>query len=72
MKWDILKQGRYYKVGQVLQSGTTFVSKWETITKIVHYRWQMREIGEGNRFLQLTPIFTLDLLSNRHFIPRNS
>ena len=28
MKWDSFKQCRYYKVGQVLQSGVTFVTKW--------------------------------------------
>ena len=27
MEWDSLKQGRYYKVGQVLKSGATFVTK---------------------------------------------
>ena len=67
MKWDSLKQGRYYKVGQVLQSGATFVTKWDNYYKGSAVR-QMRQRGEGNIFWQLTP----DLPSDRHFTPMNS
>ena len=28
MKCDSFKQGRYYKMGQVLQNGATFFTKW--------------------------------------------
>ena len=52
----IIKWGRYYKAGQLLlQSGAI-------ITKVVQYRRQLRQTGEGNRFWQLTPILTPELL----------
>ena len=62
----IIKWGRYYKAGKhFLQSGAI-------ITKVVQYRRQLRQTGEGNRFSQLTPILIPELLSERHFTPRNS
>ena len=48
--------GQYYKAGKhFLQSGAI-------ITKVVQYRRQLRQKGEGNRFWELTPILTLELL----------
>ena len=66
IKWDSLKQGRHYKLGQVLKSGTRFFKKWGNNYKVMQYRRQMRETGESSRFQQLTPLFT------QHFTPRNS
>ena len=40
------------KVGQVLQSGATFITKQGNYYKVVQYRKQMRE-REGNRLWQL-------------------
>ena len=62
----IIKCGRYYKAGQLLLQSRAI------ITKVVQYRRQLRQTGEGNRFPQLTPILTPELLSDRHFTPRNS
>ena len=56
----------YYKLEQLLLQGGAI------ITKVVKYRRQMRQTGEGNRFWQLTPLFTSELFSDRQFTPRNS
>ena len=47
----ITKRGKWYnKIGQVLQSGATFITKRFNHYKEVQYRRQMRERGKGNRF----------------------
>ena len=62
----IIKLGRYYEAGQLLlQIGAI-------ITKVVQHRRQLRQKGLGNRFSQLTPILTPELLSDRHFTASNS
>ena len=65
IKWDSLKLG-ITNWDRVLQSGTTFISKWGNNYKVMQYRRKMGETGESNRFLQLAPLFT------QHFTPRNS
>ena len=67
---------RHYKVGQlkeqVLQTRTgitkqgNFYLKVGNNYKVMQYRRQMEETGEGNRFWQLTPLFT------QHFTPKIS
>ena len=55
-KAGIIKWGRYYKAGKhFLQSGVI-------ITKEVLHRRQLRQTGDGNRFWELTPILTPELL----------
>ena len=49
----------------LLQSGAI-------ITKVVQYRGQLRQTLEGNRLSQITPILISELLSDKHFTPRNS
>ena len=66
IKWDSLKQSRYYKLKEVLKGGTTFVKKWGNNYKIMQYKKQMRETVESNRFWQFAPLFS------QQFIPRNS
>ena len=48
-KWDKW----YYKVGQVSQSGTIFITKWYN-NKVRQYRVQMRKARNSNRFWQQT------------------
>ena len=62
----IINWGRYYKAGQLLLQSEAI------ITKVVHYGRQLRQMEKGNRFSQLTPILISELLSDRHFTPRNS
>ena len=58
--------GMYYKVGQLLLQSRAI------ITKVLQYRRQLRPTGEDNKFSQVTPILTAELLSDRHSTPRNS
>ena len=51
MKWDILKQGRYYKVEQVLQSGATFVTKWVNYYKSNAVQKANERNGGGQQIL---------------------
>ena len=62
----IIKWGRYYKAGELLLQSRAI------ITKVVQYRRQLRQTEEGNRFSQISPILIPELLSDRHFTPRNS
>ena len=65
----ITKRGKWYnKIGQVLQSGATFITKRFNHYKEVQYRRQMRERGKGNRFWKPAPSFTLDLPVDRHIL----
>ena len=43
----------YYKVGQVSQSGTIFITKWYN-NKVRQYRGQVRKARNNNRFWQQT------------------
>ena len=43
----------YYKVGQVSQSGTIFITKWYN-NKVRQYRVQVRKARNSNRFWQQT------------------
>ena len=65
-----LKVGQ--KLGHVSQIGQLLLQGGAIITKVVQYRRQMRQTEEGNRFWQLTPLFTPELLSDRHFTARHS
>ena len=67
MEWKRYYQMEQVKVGQVLQSGATFITKSANYYKVVHYRKKMRETRKGNRFWQLTPLFAPDLPGDRHF-----
>ena len=50
--------GMYYKVGQLLLQSRAI------ITKVLQYRRQLRPTGEDNKFSQVTPILTAELLSD--------
>ena len=51
MKWNSFKKGRYYKVGQVLQSGTTFVTKWGYYYKSSAVQKATEKNGGGQKIL---------------------
>ena len=66
-KWDKW----YYKVGQVSQSGTIFITKWYN-NKVRQYRVQVRKARNSNRFWQQTSWLTPEFPDDRQFASWNS
>ena len=61
----------YYKVGQVSQSGTIFITKWYN-NKVRQYRGQVRKARNSNRFWQQTSWLTPKLPGDKQFASWNS
>lgn len=54
-----------------IQRGTIIANVWLNVWKLVEYRKQMRQTGEGNRFWLSTLWLTFDFHGERQKTPRN-